>query len=277
VEVATLHQHIRIGAAITITVLTTLSPLPRSDAQSTSSELSGATTLSRDARAVEVIKGVLSALSIGGAAPIRDYKINGTIESEQGFSSGRPIELRGIGATSSSAQLTLHDGVHTFTVQGAEGLHTGSSGTKNYVPASIALEESPYFFIPLMEDAITDPEVGATLVDNKAADGFDISLRIERRDPHWVANKDYLMTGFLTLYINPTTYHVDAIVADARTTQHIQKTNSHYFFYSDYRPELGWLVPHTIKESVANQLHLEITLTSFTFNTGMSSHLFDIK
>jgi len=231
----------------------------------------------RDGQAVEAIQQTLFAMSTSSSALIRDYTITGVVAEEHGIASNSPISISGINSKATSVKMSLHSGEYKRINQFDEGLTHGPSSQPRILPGSISLEATPYFFVPLLVSALADPAVGLRYVAPVPSDEGDIHVRMERRSIGWKPHMDFLFTGFLDFYINPTTHLIDVIQNDARMPTNIDRTQRHYAAFSEYRPEAGWLVPHEIKESYKSGPWLTIKLSSFSFNRGLELSSFPIR
>jgi outer membrane lipoprotein-sorting protein len=95
-------------------------------------------------------------------------------------------------------------------------------------------------------------------------------------DPRLAVTPRSLGMGEFDLYFDQASYRLLGLAEKIWWDDDLRQSYLHELLYSDYQLVNGILVPFTITEKMGGQQTWSITLTSLTFNTGLSDLLFKL-
>jgi hypothetical protein len=230
----------------------------------------------RDAKALVILTNALNGMSKPNTPPIADYSISGNLTLFHGQSATGSVSQHGIGVQSRSTSVKVDSS------QGYRILSNYSSGsvypfesTASRLPSQVAFEHPFLLPLPLLEDAISNPQTGVVEVQDKSSTSeFGPHLQITRHSPDWTPALPQYGAVTLDVLLDPSGTNVARIWNMAHYDSNLRHTIPHSVDYSDFAIENGWLVPHTISESYAGRVHLRYTITSFIFNSGLAASEF---
>jgi hypothetical protein len=200
----------------------------------------------RDSEAINVLQAALSALSLGNRVAISDYRLKGAVTQWDGQEISGVFSQVGVGAADRRTQIRIADNpiFGLLVLNDAGTLRMANDSAPRYVPNEIAMEASNYFFINLLEEALSNQRVGLMLVSSPNDPPDTIGVRITRHIVAWRPAMGTLGTAQFDVYIDRNSKTVTQINSSARLESNLSRRIPHAIHFSDYRQENGWLLPH---------------------------------
>jgi len=239
---------------------------------------SEASTIVRDPRAIALIQSALAAAGIKDTDSISDFVVGGAVTLWDGQEISAPLTYKGIGDDHRSLEVKAPGSeARNFVVQADRGSATSGDGSLRSIPSEIAIEGANYFFIPLLTHALVDLGIEIRYLTNPYLSNGLEEISVTRRLPTWRPELGKLASVTHYIYFDQNDHLVTRIVSGTPLPSDLNKTIPHVLVFSDYRPEHGWLIPHHVDEAYVGKVRNRINLTTFQFNSGLTSSDFSLR
>jgi hypothetical protein len=226
----------------------------------------------RDSKALEMLQSTVQALSPAEGTTISDYHIEGVVTQWDGLNTPGTFSQTGVGTADRHTVVSV-DGSQVFNflvVHDAGTLQLGTNNSPRLVPNEVAMEASYYFYVTLLQEALSSELVEVVLLPSPSSASTVARIRITRRIAGWVPLMGSLGAAQFEISIDRTSNTVTQIVNQARLERNLGHTIPHAISFSDYSREEGWFLPHTIDETFAGAPNSHIVLHSYSLNRGLA-------
>lgn len=250
-------------------------------AVSTFAQQSGTTStpVTKDPQAVAILNQSLSA--VGGLTAInsiQDYTGTGSITyywaaEEIQF----PATVRGSGSTGFRLDATLPTGVRTWACSGFAGVLITPDG-KRTVPSFYNQMISGSMTLPYLRIAavLSDTSTSITYLGTTSVGGQEL-IQVHFSPAFGTTSPGHGKLpglGEFDVFFDPTSFLILKLTETAHADTNYSQTYSHEIDFSNYQKNGNLSLPLTITEKVAGQTTWSLTLSSISFNGGLTADIF---
>lgn len=254
-----------------------LADLARSQTQTQSP-----TPVSKDPQAISLLTQSLNAVGgLPAVSVVQDYTGTGIITynwADQPVQA--PATVQGMGIANFRVDSTLSNGVETWVCSGNSGALISPDGTSQPIPfynlATAGSMSFPYMRIAsTISDSTTNISyIGMVKIDGQQAYQIHFSMAVTGFLPaSSLANLPGL--GNFDFYVDPTSLLVTRLIETVRSDSNFNTTFTHELDFTNYQAAGGIQAPFTISETINGQTTWSITLSSLTFNSGLTVATFN--
>ena len=238
------------------------------------------TTATKDPQAVAVLTQSLNA--VGGLAAvtaIQDYTGTGNITYNwAGEQVQAPVTVRGMGISNFRVDSTLPNGTRTFAAGGYSGVLIAPDGSRQPTSAYNLFTAGSLTF-PYVRIAATlaDSTTSISFVGTVSVNGqsvYQIHF-VPALDPAIATNSTLQGLGAFDLYVDPPSLLVTELVETIYSGSNFRTKLSHEIDFANYQTAGTVRVPFIITETVNGQQTWSITLSSMTFDSGLTTAEFN--
>ena len=255
------------GLALTVMLLAVPVPIPQSAPV-------------RDPQAISVLNQSLSAA--GGLVPIsavQDYTGTGNIAYSWADQSVQcPLIVRGMGTGNFRIDASLSNGTRTWAASGYSGVLITPDGTRQqtafYNLMTAGSMTLPYVRIAAILGDSTTSIAYVGLVSVNGGQAYQVHFA-PAVDPSITANNSLPGLGAFDVFFDPTSFLVTRLTETVRSETDFTTTYPHQIDFSNYQTTGGIQAPLTIAETVNGQTTWTMTLSSLTFNNGLTDDIFN--
>jgi hypothetical protein len=233
----------------------------------------------RDAQAIAILTQCLNAA--GGSAlvsAVQDFTATGTITYNwAGQQVTGPVAVYGKGLTEFRIDASVSGGTQSFIVNGRAGNSVPVNGPAISVPFfNVMTTGSLTFPASRIVTALNDPSTSISFVGPVAWNGSQVyQVHVAPPvDPTLTLNGALSGLGQFDLFIDPTSSQLLELSENVWSNTDTGQSYLHEIIFSTYTATNGLSIPFGITEKIAGQQTWSMTLTSVTFNNGLSDSLF---
>lgn len=236
-------------------------------------------TVTKDSQALSVLTQSMNA--IGGLAAIstiQDYTGTGNITY---YWAGEEVQasaaVRGMGIGGFRLDATLPTGVRTSACSGYAGVLITPDGKRStpsfYNQMTTGSMTLPYIRIAAaMSDATTSiMYVGPSAIDGKQFLQIHFAPTFGANSP---GHGKLVGLGAFDVFLDPSSLLVTKLSEIAHSDADYNQTLSHELDFSNYQKVGNIAAPLTVSETLSGQTTWSLTLTSLSFNGGLTSDIF---
>ncbi len=233
----------------------------------------------RDPQAVSVLTQVLNAAGgVSTVAAIQDFSASGTITYNwAGQAVQGPVTIYGKGLDQFRLDANMPAGTVTWVLNRTAGKLTTPDG-QSASPPAYNLMTAGSLTLPIARIAKVLSDTAASLEYLGVVDREGLGLHrirvIVPVNPPIAASGVLRELGTFDLYVDPGSYQLVALSESIWSRGNLAQPHVHEINFSNYAAKGSVLVPLTISESVGGARTWSMTLTSVSFNTGVSDSLF---
>jgi hypothetical protein len=226
----------------------------------------------RDEEALSLLQSTVQALSASDGRTISDYRLEGLVTRWDGQETSGTFSQIGVGAADRRTAVSIGGNpVFSLLVLNDAGIiQFENNNEPRNVPNEVAMEASYYFFVNLLQEAISNQHVDVVSIPSPNNSPDIGHIRITRHMAIWVPAMGSLGEARFDIYIDRDSKTVTKIVNSARLESNLSQTIPHTISFSDYRREQGWSLPHEIDETYAGAPHNHFTLEACSLNKGLT-------
>jgi hypothetical protein len=235
--------------------------------------------LQRDAQAISILSQALNAA--GGATrlgAIQDFTGTGTITYNwAGEAVPGSVTVFGKGLNEFRMDANVPSGTQSFIVNGQAGSLTLLNRPKTKLPVySVMTAGSLTFPAARIANVLSDSSISISYSGLIAWSGSQVYRVhvVPPLDPALNAGTTLSGLGEFDLYVDPATYQLVGFAEKVWWGNDLKQSYLHEIAFSNYTPTNGLSVPFAITEKFGGQQTWSISLSSLTFNTGLSDTLF---
>lgn len=235
----------------------------------------------QDPQAVAILTQCLNAA--GGSAvvsAVQDFTATGTIIynwADQAVSG--PVTVYGKGMTEFRLDANVSGGTQSFIVNGIAGDSTPVNGQTISLPFyNVMTGGSLTFPAARIAAALNDPSTSISfvgLVTQNGLQAYQVHVA-PPVDPTLTLNGALSGLGQFDLFIDPTSSQLLELLENVWSSTDTSQTYLHEIVFSNYTTASGLSIPFGITEKIAGQQTWSMSLTSITFNSGLSDSLFSL-
>lgn len=236
---------------------------------------------SQDSQAIAILNQSLNAVGGWAAiAAVQDYTGQGNVAYNwAGQQVQGPVTVYSKGLDEFRMDANVSGGTQTLIVNSGQGALIPVSGAE--IPLScytiLRFDAVPWpsarIATALADSNTTLVYVG--LVTWNGSQVYDVRV-IPPIDPSLTMNGALNALGVFDLYLDQTSSLVLGLSETAWTSDAVPQSYYHEFQFSNYASASGLSVPLTIVEQIGGQITWSMTLTTVTFNSGLSDDLFSL-
>jgi outer membrane lipoprotein-sorting protein len=237
------------------------------------------TTATKDSQAVSILTQSLNTVGgVSAVSAIQDYTGNGNITYNwAGEQVEASVTVRGMGVSTFRVDSTLSNGTRTWAVDGSTGTLILPDGTRQG-SALYNLTTAGSLTLPAVRLAsiLSNISTSITYVGQVTANGHT-SYQIHCVLP---GNSSLPATtiapgyGSFDLFIDSTSFLLVELTETVYSEANLQIALSHEIDFSNYQLIGGVACPYGISESINGQQTWSITLSSLSFNAGLTETTF---
>ncbi len=233
------------------------------------------TTVVKDPQAVSILTQSVNAVGgLSAISGIQDYTGTGNITYNWANDAvPAPVTVHGMGIANFRLDATLPDGTRTFAVSGYSGVLINPDGARQSTSAynffTAGSLNLPYI---RLASCLTDTTTSISFVGNVSANGQQAyQVHFAPAPLPSVAANSFLQTlGAFDLYIDPASFLVIKLEETVYSDSNIGMKLSHEINFTNYHTAGNIRVPFTVTETVNGQETWSMTLSSITFNNGLT-------
>ncbi len=233
----------------------------------------------RDPQALAILnQAVSSSGGLTAMTAVQDFTGTGTITySWAGQAVPATVVVYEKGVNEFRMDATLSDGVRSLVIDGIVGSLTSQNGQQTKLPFySIMTSGSLTFPFPRIAATLTDSSTSVTYIgpvpwNNSQAVKLHVVPPV---DPSLLIDSRLKGLGEYDLYFDPTSYRLLELGEEVWWGADLSQTYSHEILFSNYVTTGGLAVPFVINERFGGQQTWSVSLSSVTFNSGLSDALF---
>jgi hypothetical protein len=228
----------------------------------------------RDQEAIRILNSALAGMTTPSSSPVKDFVISGNLLKWGDKAVNLPIVIKGSGLDSLRVEASFPDGSFVWS----KSLTSGTVKTAAVSSAQNLGLHTPYFFVPVLLEAASSSTTSVTYVGlDKRTKVTAHHLRITRSFPVEIDSTGYL-SRFTTLeiYVDATTprvVRIERLSHDSLNASDDAAIPENWEF-ADYREEAGWILPHLMVQSLATSESIRLSVSNYTFNSGVPDSIF---
>ena len=238
------------------------------------------TAPTQDPQAVAILTQTLNAVGgLSAISAIQDYTGTGNITY---FWASEPVQaavtVQGMGLGDYRLDASLEQGIQTWAcADGLAGILITPSGASQSAPFyNLATEGSrtlPYIRIAaeLADNSTSINYIGLVSTSGGQAYQVHFAQATPAAMPTGVSVQRY---GEFDLYIDPKSFLIVKLTESLRSDTNLNTTYPHEIDFSNYQPVGSILAPFTISERINKQQTWSITLSTLSFNSGLTEEVF---
>lgn len=238
------------------------------------------TTVVRDPQAVSVLMQSLNAAGgVSAFSAIQDFTGNGTITYNWADQQVQAlVTVRGMGTSNFRVDAALSNGTRTWAASDYLGVLIAPDGTRQqtafYNLMTAGSLTLPYVRIAaILADSTTSiTYVGSVSVNGGQAYQVHFAPAV---DPSITANSSLPSLGSFDIFFDSISFLIAELTDIVRSEANFNKTYTHRISFSNYQTTGGTKAPLTITEKVNGQTTWTITISSLTFNGGLTDDIFN--
>ena len=236
--------------------------------------------VTRDPQAVAILnQSVAAAGGLPAISSIEDFTGIGTITyywADQQVQC--PVTVRGLGVSDFRLDASLPAGTRTWAASGYSGVLIGTDGAQHSSPfynlttaGSLTL---PYTRIAaILSDSSTSISyVGLVTVSGQQLQQVHFALAV---DPKIASSVPLSGLGTFDMYFDSTSFLVTKLTETVWSETDFTTTLPHEIDFTNYQSAGGIQAPLTVTEIVNGQTTWAVTLSSLTYNSGLTDSIFN--
>jgi outer membrane lipoprotein-sorting protein len=239
------------------------------------------TNVRRDPLAVNLLAQSLAVAGGSAVTAIQDFTGTGTITynwaGEVVFGS---VKVYGKGLDEFRMDSSVPAGNQSLVVNGKEAILTPAYDKKAKFPTYGMMTAGSLTFPAVrIAQVLSDSSIQASYLGSVTWNGsqaYQVHVALPL-DPQLTLNPNFSGLGEFDLYFDPLSYRLLALAEKIWWDDDLRQSYLHEFQFSDYQPVNGMLVPLAIIEKMGGQQTWSMTLSSLTFNSGLSDTLFKFE
>lgn len=242
-------------------------------------QTTSAQTPQQDPQAVAILTQCLNAA--GGSAAVsavQDFTATGTIAYNwAGQQVTGPVTVYGKGMTGFRMDANVSSGTQSLIVSTYAGTVTPVNGQKTSIPFyNVMTGGSLTFPASRIAAALNDPSTSISFVGLVTQNGSQVyQVHVAPPiDPTLTLNGALSGLGQFDLFIDPTSSQLLELSENVWSNTDTSQSYLHEIVFSNYNAANGLSIPFGIAEKIGGQRTWSMTLTSITFNNGLSDSLF---
>lgn len=233
-------------------------------------------TVTKDPQAVAVLTQSLSAAGgMSAISSIQDFTGSGTITYNW---ASEPVQatatVRGMGISNFRLDANLPNGTRTWAVNGSSAVLITPDGNQTSLE-SYNLMTAGSMTIPYVRIAAVLGDTTTNIIYIGSATfngGQAIQVHFVPNNPSGISSVAAL--GTFDLYFDPVSLLVVGLTEIGHSESNFTITYMHEIDFSNYQPSGNVVAPYTITEKIAGQTTWSTTLTSISFNNGLTASIF---
>jgi hypothetical protein len=234
--------------------------------------------VTKDPQAVALLTQSLNAAGgLSAIGSIQDFTGTGTITYNwAGEPVQAPVTVRGMGISNFRLDASLPNGTRTLAVSGYSGVLITPDGTRTSL--------GYYNFATVGSMTIPNVRIAAALTDSTTSisylgavsfnGGQAIQIHFAANDPNFAGVSSLSSLGTFDLYVDPTSSLVIALTETGHSDSNFTSVYMHEIDFSNYQASGNVVAPYTITEKIGGQATWSITLSSVSFNSGLTASTF---
>lgn len=236
----------------------------------------------KDPQAITVLTQSLNAAGgLVAVSAIQDYTGTGNITYNW---SDQPVQaavtVQGMGIGNFRVDSALPDGAQTLACSGYSGVSINADGSTQSIPYYNVLTAGsmtlPYVRIAsyLSDSSTSISYVGLVTIEGQQAYQIHFAIVLNPSlPPSSITNLPGL--GMFDLYLDPTSFLVVKQIETLHSDSNFNTALTHELDFTNYQTAGNIKAPFTISETINGQTTWSITLSSVTFNSGLTASTFN--
>lgn len=234
----------------------------------------------RDPLAINLLVQSLTAAGGPAVSAIQDFTGTGNITYNwAGVAVSGSVKVYGKGLEEFRMESSMPAGNQILVVNGNEAILTPVYDTHAVSPMHATMTAgSPTFPAIRIAQVLSDSSISASYMGSVTWNGvqaYQVHI-VLLMDPRLRLGSHFSGLGECDLYFDPNSYQLLGLAERVWWDNDPRQSYLHELFFSEYRPANGTLAPFTITEKMGGQQTWSMTLSSLTFNSGLSDTLFEL-
>jgi hypothetical protein len=236
----------------------------------------------KDSTALSIVSRSLTAVGGSEWAHVSDFQLNASATTWNGKSQSLTVTISGrnTGEYRFSLDGQSSDLKYVATRKDDRGQYAKGDAAVQPLPPQIALSDGIYFPLPLLFDAVTNPQIdlsykGTRLVSGIATYMVELTQIFPKQEPNSQSHFDHFTKRIL--YFDSTTGFLIRISYYVYSDKNANSKLARAIDFSAYAAQQGFLCPGEIREYQGPQLLNIIHLQSLVLNTGLPDDHFHLS
>lgn len=238
---------------------------------------SASQNVTKDPQAVALLTQSLNvAGGLSAISSIQDFTGTGTVTYNWAEPIQAPVTVRGMGINNFRLDASLPNGTRTMAVSGYSGVLLTPDSTRTSL--------GYYNFATAGSMTIPHVRIAAALSDNTTSisclgavsfnGGQAIQIHFAANDPNFAGVSSLSTVGTFDIYLDPASSLVIGLTETGHSDSNFTTVYVHEIDFSNYESSGNVVAPYTITEKIGGQATWSITLSSVSFNGGLTDSIF---